>query len=84
MISGRGTHHVDEAQPSPDTDDVEHGVDDDEKTPLLWWVKTIASWTLLAAAVALLAALVVVPRLTGSTAYTVLTGSMEPTSPRGR
>ncbi|MFC0316353.1 signal peptidase I [Gordonia phosphorivorans] len=49
----------------------------------MWWVKNILSWTLLAAAVALLAALVVVPRLTGSTAYTVLTGSMEPTYPPG-
>ncbi|WP_341267996.1 MULTISPECIES: signal peptidase I [Gordonia] len=67
----------------PDPDDVESAVDDDEKTSLLWWVKTIASWTLLCAAVALLAALVVVPRLTGSTAYTVLTGSMEPTYPPG-
>ncbi|ALG86961.1 hypothetical protein ACH46_15975 [Gordonia phthalatica] len=48
-----------------------------------WWIKTIASWVLLSAAVGLLAALVVVPRLTGSTSYTVLTGSMEPAYPPG-
>ncbi|WP_336793969.1 signal peptidase I [Gordonia malaquae] len=83
MISGRGSHHTGETAVLPDPDDVESTVDDDEKTSLLWWVKTIASWTLLCAAVALLAALVVVPRLTGSTAYTVLTGSMEPTYPPG-
>lgn len=53
------------------------------RTGGLWWVKTIASWVLLGAAVAALAALVVVPRLTGSTAYTVLTGSMEPGYPPG-
>lgn len=83
MISGRGSHHTGETAVLPDPDDAESTVDDDEKTSLLWWVKTIASWTLLCAAVALLAALVVVPRLTGSTAYTVLTGSMEPTFPPG-
>ena len=83
MNSGRGSHHTGETAVLPGPDDVEGTVDDDEKTSLLWWVKTIASWTLLCAAVALLAALVVVPRLTGSTAYTVLTGSMEPTYPPG-
>ena len=54
-----------------------------EKTTAWWWVKTIASWTLLGVAVAALAALVVIPRVTGSTAYTVLTGSMEPKYPPG-
>ncbi len=83
MISGRGSHHTGETAVLPDPDVVVDTVEDGEKTSLLWWVKTIASWTLLCAAVALLAALVVVPRLTGSTAYTVLTGSMEPTYPPG-
>ncbi|CAB4719074.1 MAG: signal peptidase I [Actinobacteria bacterium] len=43
----------------------------------------LLSWCCLLALVALLAATVVVPRLTGATAYTVLTGSMTPTYPAG-
>lgn len=56
---------------------------DDEQTTVWWWVRTIASWMLLAVMVGVLAAMVVVPRLSGSTAFTVLTGSMEPTMPPG-
>lgn len=85
MISGRGTHHTAETQvlPGPGETTTAAADKDDEKTPPIWWVKTIASYTLLALAVALLAVLVVVPRLSGSTAYTVLTGSMQPTYPPG-
>lgn len=57
--------------------------DGDDATTVSWWVKTIASWVLLTGAVGLLGALVVVPRVTGSTAYTVLTGSMKPDYPPG-
>ncbi len=81
MMSGRGRHHTAETRALPGPDGAPEAAadhDEDATTPL-WWVKTIASWTLLVAAVALLAALVVIPRLTGSTAYTVLTGSMTPT-----
>lgn len=48
-----------------------------------WWLKQVLSWALLLVVVALLAAMLVVPRLSGSTAYTVLTGSMSPTMPPG-
>lgn len=50
-----------------------------ERTGAWWWIRTVTSWLLLLVAVAVLAALVVVPRLVGATPYTVLTGSMEPT-----
>ncbi|WP_295648550.1 signal peptidase I [uncultured Dietzia sp.] len=52
---------------------------DSEQTGVWWWIRTVTSWLLLLVAVAVLAALVVVPRLAGATPYTVLTGSMEPT-----
>jgi len=85
MMTGRGIHHTDETEilPGPADTSTAPADTDDEKTPPIWWVKTIASYTLLAIAVALLAVLVVIPRLTGSTAYTVLTGSMQPTYPPG-
>ncbi|MGB3708273.1 signal peptidase I [Gordonia sp. (in: high G+C Gram-positive bacteria)] len=84
MMLRRGTTpHTSETEilPGPVADDTVSK--DDEATPISWWVKTIASWTLLGIAFAMLAALVVIPRLTGSTAYTVLTGSMEPKYPPG-
>lgn len=49
-----------------------------ERTGVWWWIRTVTSWLLLFVAVAVLAALVVVPRLAGATPYTVLSGSMEP------
>ena len=55
----------------------------DDKTTLWWWVRTLVSWLLLLLMVGILAVMVIIPRLTGSTAYTVLTGSMEPTMPPG-
>lgn len=57
--------------------------DKDEQTTVWWWVRTIVSWAALLLMVGLLAVMVVIPRLTGSTAYTILTGSMEPTMPPG-
>ena len=47
------------------------------------WVKSIVSWLVLLAVLAILALTIVIPRLTGATPYTVLTGSMEPTYPPG-
>ncbi|WP_347956987.1 signal peptidase I [Gordonia aichiensis] len=81
MISSRGKHRAAETQDTPDVGGTSASTTDpgSDSTPPIWWVKTIASYTLLAAAVALLAVLVVIPRLSGSTAYTVLTGSMTPT-----
>lgn len=81
MTNSRGNHHPSETQTTET--EVLPSSGDDEATPTSWWIKTIASWTLLGIAVAMLAVLVVIPRLTGSTAYTVLTGSMEPSYPPG-
>ena len=44
-----------------------------------WWIRTILGYLALLAVVALVALTVVVPRVSGGTAYTVLTGSMLPT-----
>ncbi|MCJ0901932.1 signal peptidase I [Rhodococcus sp. ARC_M6] len=72
------------AAPARVPDQHQHPADDrDEKTTIWWWTRTIVSWVLLLLMVGLLAVMVVIPRLTGSTAYTVLTGSMEPTMPPG-
>ncbi|BCN47681.1 MULTISPECIES: signal peptidase I [Prescottella] len=56
---------------------------DDQPATVWWWVKSVVSWLLLIAMVGLLALTIVIPRITGSTPYTVLTGSMEPTYPPG-
>ena len=50
---------------------------------VLGWAWRVTTWTVLLAALAALALVVVVPRLAGATAYTVLTGSMEPGLPPG-
>ena len=50
---------------------------------MMGWVGRIGSWLLLVVAVGVLVAVVVVPRVTGSTPYTVLTGSMRPSLPPG-
>jgi signal peptidase len=55
----------------------------DDDTDAWWWVRTIGSAALFMAAFSVLMALVVVPRLGGATAYTILTGSMEPKYPPG-
>lgn len=52
---------------------------DEQPTTVWWWVKSVVSWLLLIAMVGILALTIVIPRITGSTPYTVLTGSMEPT-----
>lgn len=49
----------------------------------LWWARQIVSWMLLILSLAILLAVIVVPRVSGSTPFTVLTGSMEPTYPPG-
>lgn len=55
----------------------------DEHTGIWWWSGRIVSYTLLAAMLFVLAVTVVIPRVSGSTPYTILTTSMEPTSPPG-
>lgn len=48
-----------------------------------WWVGRILSYAAFFAALAILAATIVVPRITGALPYTILTSSMEPTYPPG-
>lgn len=55
----------------------------DDATGLGWWLRQTASWVLLLSMFSLLVVTVAVPRLTGSTPYTVLTGSMRPGMPPG-
>ncbi|OZC47095.1 signal peptidase I [Rhodococcus sp. WWJCD1] len=68
-----------------DTDviDTVAAVSDGERTGLQWWVSRIVSYTLLVAMLFVLAVTVVIPRVTGSTPYTILTNSMKPTYPPG-
>ncbi|WP_066039980.1 signal peptidase I [Herbiconiux solani] len=47
------------------------------------WAGRVAAWALLLTAAALLVTMVALPRLAGATAYTILTGSMEPGLPPG-
>lgn len=54
-----------------------------EKTGILWWAGHIGSWLVLVVILAVAAVMIVVPRLGGGTAYTVLTGSMAPRMPPG-
>lgn len=53
------------------------------RTGHLWWIQQIVTWLLLIATLIVLLAVVVVPRVSGATPYTVLTGSMQPTYPPG-
>jgi signal peptidase len=55
----------------------------DDTTGVGWWLRQTASWVLLLSMFSLLVVMVAVPRLTGSTPYTVLTGSMRPGMPPG-
>ncbi|MDI9899151.1 signal peptidase I [Rhodococcus sp. IEGM 1409] len=55
----------------------------DQRTGAWWWIRNIVSWVLLLGVLAILLSTVVVPRLTESTPFTVLTGSMQPTYPPG-
>lgn len=52
-------------------------------TGIGWWLRQVASWVLLLTVLALLVVAVAIPKLTGSTPYTVLTGSMRPGMPPG-
>lgn len=54
-----------------------------QSTGPLWWILQTASWMLLLTVVALLVAIIGLPRAAGATPYTVLTGSMRPTMPPG-
>lgn len=54
-----------------------------QSTGPLWWILQTVSWMLLLTVVALLVAMIGLPRATGATPYTVLTGSMRPTMPPG-
>lgn len=54
-----------------------------QPTGPLWWILQTASWMLLLTILALLVAMIGLPRVTGATPYTVLTGSMRPTMPPG-
>jgi signal peptidase I len=53
------------------------------KTGVVWWLGQTASWLVLFMVAALVLVMIVVPRIAGGTAYTVLTGSMEPGMPPG-
>ncbi len=48
-----------------------------------WWFRNIASWIVLFLMLAVLLAVVAIPRVTGAIPHTVLTSSMEPTYPPG-
>lgn len=55
----------------------------EERTGVMWWLGQIVSWLILLIVLAVAAVMIVVPRVGGATAYTVLTGSMEPGMPPG-
>lgn len=55
----------------------------EEKTGVLWWAGHIFSWLLLLTVLSVAAVMIVIPRIGGATAYTVLTGSMAPGMPPG-
>ncbi|ALV42645.1 S26 family signal peptidase [Pseudarthrobacter sulfonivorans] len=54
-----------------------------QSTGPAWWILQTASWMLLLSIAALLIAMIGLPRVTGATPYTVLTGSMRPEMPPG-
>lgn len=54
-----------------------------EKAGMLWWIGQTGSWLVLFVVLALVAVMIVIPRVGGATAYTVLTGSMRPGLPPG-
>ena len=57
---------------------------EEQKTGPFRWAGQVLSWLALFIVLCLLAVMVVIPRLGGATAYTVLTGSMRPDFPPGR
>lgn len=60
-----------------------HGATADDATNVGWWLRQTASSVLLLATLALLTGTVILPKVTGATPYTVLTGSMRPGMPPG-
>lgn len=66
-----------------DTDQPDSDQDVDSGSGPLGMLRLTLSWLLLFAAVSLLAAVVVVPRLAGATPYTIMTSSMRPHMPPG-
>lgn len=46
---------------------------------MIIWVRKVISWLLVLTSLALVLSMIIIPRLSGSQVYTVLTGSMEPT-----
>lgn len=54
-----------------------------KSTGPVWWILQTASWMLLLSIAGLLVAMIGLPRVTGATPYTVLTGSMRPTMAPG-
>ncbi|MBY6366642.1 signal peptidase I [Rhodococcoides corynebacterioides] len=68
------------ARPHTDPD---AGRNIDTDTGAWWWVRTVLSWVLLLAVLAVVSAAVVVPKLAGAQPYTILTQSMKPTYPPG-
>ncbi|QEP08384.1 signal peptidase I [Glutamicibacter sp. ZJUTW] len=54
-----------------------------ERTGIWWWCGQVLSWLVLFIVLALIAIMIVVPKLGGATAFTVLTGSMRPHLPPG-
>lgn len=54
-----------------------------ERTGALWWCGQIAAWLTLLSILSVATIMIVIPRVAGATAYTVLTASMEPRMPPG-
>ena len=50
-----------------------------ERTGPLWWVSSVVTWVLLFALCAVIVVTIVIPIVTGSQRFTILTGSMRPT-----
>jgi len=55
----------------------------DDSAGASWWLRTIVSWILLFATVAILVVTIVIPFVANAERFTVLTGSMRPTYPPG-
>ena len=52
--------------------------------PVAAWFGQVVAWAVIVAVVSVLAVAVLVPRVTGATPYTILTGSMRPSFPPER
>lgn len=56
---------------------------EDERVGVVRWVLRVLTWTVILGCAAVVTAAVLVPRLSGATPYTILTGSMRPDFPPG-